>query len=60
MKQVESLHIFDQIKLLADSRRMKILRLLMTTSATLTHLARSLGQSPRVLRDSINRHEESQ
>ena len=60
MKQVEPISSFDKIKLLADSRRMEILRLLMDSPATLTHLARSLGQSPRVLRDSINRHEESQ
>ena len=53
MKQVEPLRAFDQIKLLADSRRMEILRLLMATPATLTHLARHLGQSPAWIRHHI-------
>jgi putative molybdopterin biosynthesis protein len=53
MKQVQTQHTFDQIKLLADSRRMEILRLLMATPATLTHLARSLGQSPAWIRHHI-------
>ncbi len=53
MKKVEPLHAFDQIKLLADSRRMDILRLLMAAPATLTHLARSLGQSPAWIRHHI-------
>ncbi len=53
MKKVESLHAFDQIKLLADTRRMEILRLLMASSATLTQLARILGQSPAWVRHHI-------
>jgi len=50
MDAVETLEAFEQIKLLADSRRMQILRLLMAAPATLTHLARSLGQSPAWIR----------
>ncbi|MBI5298157.1 MAG: helix-turn-helix domain-containing protein [Chloroflexi bacterium] len=53
MRNVEPLRAFDQIKLLADSRRMEILRLLMASSATLTQLARILGQSPAWVRHHI-------
>jgi putative molybdopterin biosynthesis protein len=53
VKKVEPLHAFDQIKLLADARRMEILRLLMASSATLTQLARILGQSPAWVRHHI-------
>ena len=50
MQKVEPVHTFDQIKLLADPRRMEILQLLMASPATLTHLARSMGQSPAWVR----------
>ena len=50
MKKVDPLHSFDKIKLLADSRRMDILRLLMASPATLTHLARTMRQSPAWIR----------
>ena len=50
MKKVEPISSFDKIKLLADSRRMDILRLLMASPATLTHLARTLKQSPAWIR----------
>ena len=53
MKKVESIHSFENIKLLADSRRMDILRLLMTAPATLTHLARTMKQSPAWVRHHI-------
>jgi putative molybdopterin biosynthesis protein len=53
VKKVESLHSFRNIKLLADPRRMEILRLLMASPATLTHLARSLKQSPAWVRHHI-------
>ena len=53
MKKVEPLKSFDAIKLLADSRRMDILRLLMASPATLTHLARTLKQSPAWVRHHI-------
>jgi putative molybdopterin biosynthesis protein len=53
MKTVTPLHSFDKIKLLADSRRMDILRLLMASPATLTHLARTLKQSPAWVRHHI-------
>jgi len=53
VKKVESIHSFGMIKLLADSRRMDILRLLMASPATLTHLARTMKQSPAWIRHHI-------
>jgi putative molybdopterin biosynthesis protein len=53
MRKVESIHSFKNIKLLADSRRMDILRLLMAAPATLTHLARTMKQSPAWVRHHI-------
>jgi len=53
MDKVEILHAFDQIKLLSDSRRLQILRLLMASPATLTQLARTLSQSPAWVRHHI-------
>jgi predicted transcriptional regulator len=51
MKTVSS---FDKIKLLADSRRMDILRLLMAAPpATLTLLAQTMKQSPAWVRHHI-------
>ena len=50
MHSIEPIRTFDQIKLLADPRRMAILRMLMAASATLTQLARALGQSPAWIR----------
>jgi putative molybdopterin biosynthesis protein len=53
MKTISPINSFDKIKLLADSRRMDILRLLMAAPATLTHLARTLKQSPAWVRHHI-------
>lgn len=53
MKTVQPVQSFDKIKLLADSRRMDILCLLMATPATLTQLARTLKQSPAWVRHHI-------
>ena len=53
MKKVEPIHSLDNIKLLADSRRLDILRLLMASPATLTQLARTLKQSPAWIRHHI-------
>lgn len=50
MKKVQSISSFGMIKLLADSRRMDILRLLMSSPATLTQLARTMKQSPAWIR----------
>lgn len=53
MKTVTPINSFDKIKLLADTRRMDILRLLMAAPATLTILARTLKQSPAWVRHHI-------
>jgi len=53
MDKVETLHAFEQIKLLSDSRRLQILRLLMASPASLTQLARILDQSPAWVRHHI-------
>ena len=50
MKKVEPVHSWEHLRLLADSRRMDILRLLMASPATLTNLARSMKQSPAWIR----------
>lgn len=46
MKTIAPLTSYDQIKLLSDSRRMEILRLLMVEPATLSQLGRVLGRHP--------------
>lgn len=53
MKKVKAIHSFGNIKLLADSRRMQILRLLMASPATLTQLARTLKRTPAWIRHHI-------
>ena len=58
MKKVQPLRTFEHIKLLADSRRMKIMQLLMDSPATLTQLANTLGQSPAWVRHHIQKLED--
>lgn len=53
MRNVVPVHSFEHIKLLADSRRLDILRLLMASPATLTNLARTMKQSPAWIRHHI-------
>lgn len=53
MNHVEPLHAFEKIKLLADARRLQILRLLMASPASLTQLSRILDQSPAWVRHHI-------
>jgi molybdopterin molybdotransferase/putative molybdopterin biosynthesis protein len=53
MKKVEPLRSFGNIKLLADARRLDILRLLMASPATLTNLAVTMKQSPAWIRHHI-------
>jgi molybdate-binding protein len=53
MKRVGFVRSFEQVKLLADPRRMEILRLLMASPATLTQLAHIMGQSPAWVRHHI-------
>ncbi len=53
MDPIQTLHAFEQIKLLADARRMAILRLLMASPATLSQLAAKLGHSPAWVRHHV-------
>ena len=53
MKTIQPLSSFEKIKLLADSRRMDILRLLMASPSTLTQLARTMKRSPAWIRHHI-------
>ncbi len=46
MEKVESIQSFEEIKQLADARRLEILRLLMSAPATLTQLGAALGKHP--------------
>ncbi|MGE5250816.1 MAG: substrate-binding domain-containing protein [Bacteroidota bacterium] len=50
MRTVDNIHDFEQIRVLADARRLKILRLLMSAPSTLTQLAQALGESPAWVR----------
>lgn len=53
MQKIQPIYAFDQIKILADPRRLQILRLLMAEPATLSHLARILQRSPAWVRHHI-------
>jgi putative molybdopterin biosynthesis protein len=46
MDKIATLHAFHQLKVLADARRLEILRLLMVEPATLTQLGLMLKKSP--------------
>ena len=55
MKKATSITSFEQTRLLADARRMKILQWLMDAPATLTQLGQRLGQSPARVRHHIQK-----
>jgi putative molybdopterin biosynthesis protein len=50
MRNIQTLQTLEQLKLLADPRRMRILRLLLVEPASLTRLARILKRSPAWVR----------
>lgn len=50
MKTIQPISSFEKIRLLADARRMDILRLLMASPSTLTQLAQTMKQSPAWIR----------
>ena len=54
MRNVESLRSFEAIKVLADSRRLEILRMLMASPATLTQLGHRLKRSAAWIRHHIS------
>jgi putative molybdopterin biosynthesis protein len=54
MRPVDSLHSFEAIKVLADARRMEILRMLMAQPATLTQLGGRMKRSAAWVRHHIH------
>ncbi len=56
---MERLNTFEQIKLLADARRLSILRHLMAGPASLTQLGRALGEHPAWVRHHLVRLEQA-
>jgi len=50
MEKIETVHAFEQLKILSDARRLTILRRLMAAPATLTQLGATLGESPAWVR----------
>jgi molybdate-binding protein len=57
MLPVQSLHSFEQLKLLADPRRLRILRLLMSAPASLTMLGEKMGEHPAWVRHHLKQLE---
>jgi putative molybdopterin biosynthesis protein len=57
MADVELIKTFEQIKTLADARRLAILRLLMAQPATLTQLGRAMGEHPAWVRHHLKQLE---
>jgi putative molybdopterin biosynthesis protein len=57
MLPIQPLHSFDQLKLLADSRRLAILKLLMSGPASLTNLGKALGKHPAWVRHHLKQLE---
>lgn len=50
MPSIERLHSLDQVKILSDPRRLKILKALMIAPSTLTRLGEALGEHPAWIR----------
>ena len=57
MLPIQSLHKFEQLKLLADPRRLAVLRLLMAGPASLTNLGEVLGVHPARVRHHLKKLE---
>jgi putative molybdopterin biosynthesis protein len=57
MLPIQALKSFDQLKLLADPRRLSILRQLMTGPASLTMLGKALGKHPAWVRHHLKQLE---
>jgi len=58
MPAYETLHRFEQIKLLSDPRRLRLLQLLMSESASLSGLGRQIGRHPAWVRHHLVRLEQ--
>ncbi len=59
MPTIERLLAYEQIKLLADPRRMSILRRLMAAPASLTQLGQALGEHPAWVRHHLKKLEQA-
>jgi putative molybdopterin biosynthesis protein len=59
MDKVEFLTAYEQIKLLADARRLAILRRLMAAPASLTGLGQALGEHPAWVRHHLKKLEDA-
>ncbi len=57
MLPIQPLHSYEQLKLLADPRRLRILRQLMTAQASLTQLGQALGEHPAWVRHHLKQLE---
>jgi molybdate-binding protein len=57
MISMQTLKSFEQLKLLADPHRLAILRLLMTSPASLSSLGKALGESPAWVRHHLKQLE---
>ncbi|MCX6070742.1 MAG: helix-turn-helix domain-containing protein, partial [Chloroflexi bacterium] len=59
MPELTHLRSFEQLKLIADPRRLAILQHLMAQPATLTHLGQALGEHPAWIRHHLRRLEQA-
>ena len=59
MRQFEIIQTFEQIKLLADRRRLAILRKLMAGPATLTQLGEAMQEHPAWIRHHVKQLEQA-
>jgi len=57
MEPIQRLQDFDKLKILADTRRLAILRLLMVKPETLTSIGEALGEHPALIRHHLKRLE---
>lgn len=57
MDPIQQIHSFETIKILADSRRLEILRLLMNKPATLSDLGQMIGEHPAQVRHHLKQLE---
>ena len=57
MLPIQALHSFEQIKLMADPRRLRILRILMSGQASLTMLGQQIGEHPAWVRHHLKQLE---
>jgi len=58
MQPLRAIKTFDELKILADARRLAILRLLMAAPASLTQLGRALGEHPAWIRHHLKKLEQ--